>query len=123
MHELSITRSVVAIAIEHARGCKVLRVKLEIGRLSAVMPEAVKFCFDVVSRGTAVEGAALEIFEVAGRGRCSICGSEVVLEQPIGRCACGGPLDLIAGSELSVKELEVDECALHAAVQTATVSS
>ncbi len=111
MHELSITRSVVAIALEHAQGRKVLRLRLEIGRLSAVMPEAVRFCFDVVSQGTGVEGAVLEIVEVAGRGRCSTCGSEVVLEQPIGRCACGGPLDLIAGSELSVKELEVDECA------------
>lgn len=123
MHELSITRNIVAIAAEHARGRKVLRVRLEIGRFSAVMPDAVKFCFDAVSQGTVVEGAVLEIAEVDGRGRCHTCGLERVLEQPMGRCACGGPLELTAGSELCVKELEVDECVSHAAAQAATMSS
>lgn len=41
----------------------------------------------------------------------------------MGRCAYGGPLDLIAGDELTVKEMEVEECASHAAVQTETLSS
>ena len=66
MHELSITRSVVAIVSEHAAGQRVMRVRLEIGRLSSVMPEAIRFCFDVCARGTALEGAELEIVELAG---------------------------------------------------------
>jgi hydrogenase nickel incorporation protein HypA/HybF len=123
VHELSITRNIVAIAVEHARGARVLRVTLEIGQLSAVMPEAVRFCFGVVSRGTLVEGATLEIIEVPGQGRCKACAAEVVLEQPLGRCACGGILDWIAGGELRVKELEIDECVPRAAVQIATTAS
>jgi hydrogenase nickel incorporation protein HypA/HybF len=43
-----------------------MRVRLEIGRLSSVMPEAIRFCFDVCARGTALEGAELEIVELAG---------------------------------------------------------
>ncbi len=107
MHELSITRNVVAICAEQARG-KVTRVTLEIGKLSAVLPEAVRFCFDVCAKGTPIEGARLEIIETQGRGRCRTCGGEVLLTQLFGRCACGSvDLELIGGDELRIKEMEV----------------
>ena len=66
MHELSITRNVVAIVSEHAQARKVLRVTLEIGKLSAIMPEAIRFCFDICARGTPLEAARLEILETSG---------------------------------------------------------
>lgn len=59
MHELGITRSVVAICAEDFGGAAVKRVTLEIGKLSAIVP--VQFCFDVCAKGTVVEGASLEI--------------------------------------------------------------
>ncbi|PZP55951.1 MAG: hydrogenase maturation nickel metallochaperone HypA [Azospira oryzae] len=112
MHELGITRSIVAIVCEQARGAKVLRVTLEIGKLSAVMPDAVRFCFDVCARGTPAEGAELEIIEVPGRAICRGCGGEMALAEPYGRCLCGSSsLELIAGEELKIKEMEVAECA------------
>lgn len=112
MHELSITRSVVAIVSEHAAGRRVMRVRLEIGRLSAVMPDAVRFCFDVCARGTSLEGAALEIDEIAGRGRCSDCGEESSMSSAAGRCpGCPGMLRPVAGEELNIKEMEVESCA------------
>jgi hydrogenase nickel incorporation protein HypA/HybF len=113
MHELSITRSVVAIVSEHAAGQRVTRVRLEIGRLSSVMPEAIRFCFDVCARGTPLEGAALEIVEIAGRGRCSDCGEERSMSVPAGRCPeCSiGTLRPIAGQELNIKEMELESCA------------
>ncbi|MEC7192467.1 MAG: hydrogenase maturation nickel metallochaperone HypA, partial [SAR324 cluster bacterium] len=46
MHELSITQNLVAIVEEHARGQRVKRVTLEIGKLSGVMADAIRFCFD-----------------------------------------------------------------------------
>ena len=108
MHELSITRSVVAICAEASKGARVTRVTLEIGKLSAVMPEAVRFCFDVCARATAVEGAALDIIETAGRARCGDCGGEVELHAPVGRCACGSAnLTIVAGEELKIREMEV----------------
>ena len=108
MHELGITRSVVAICVEHANGARVRRVTLEIGQLSALLPEAVRFCFDICAQGTLAEGATLEIIHTAGRGRCRACGGEVELKQLFGRCACGSnDLLVIAGEELKVKEMEV----------------
>jgi len=108
MHELGITRSIVAIVSEHADGAKVTRVRLEIGKLSAVLPDAVRFCFEAVSRGTPAEGATLEIVEIAGRARCRMCAAEVALERPFGRCACGcSDLERISGDELKVRDMEV----------------
>lgn len=108
MHELGITRSVVAICAENSNGAIVKRVTLEIGKLSAIMPDAVRFCFDICAKGTVVEGATLEILEIGGRGKCKNCGEIFELKQIVGRCVCGGnDLEIIAGEELKVKEMEV----------------
>lgn len=109
MHELGITRNVIAICAEHAHGAKVTRVQLEIGRLTAVLPDSVRFCFDVCAKGTLVEGAFLEIIEVAGRARCRSCQNEFPLDRPYGVCRCGcHDISTIAGTELNVKEMETE---------------
>ena len=108
MHELGITRSVVAICSEQAGGRTVNRVRLEIGKLSAVLPEAIRFCFDVCIQDTPLADAQLEIVEVEGRGRCLDCGRELDLDQPYGVCSCGSrAIECIAGQELNIKEMEV----------------
>lgn len=112
MHELGITQNIVAIAAEHAKGAKVQRVTLEIGKLSAIMPDAVRFCFDICCQGTVLEGADLEIIEIPGLARCCQCDAEVPLEKPFGICSCGSAeLNLIRGEELKIKEMEIDVCA------------
>ena len=112
MHELGITQNIVAIAAEHAKGAKVQRVSLEIGKLSAIMPEAVRFCFDICCQGTVLEGAKLDIIEIPGMAQCRHCGAEVPLEQPFGICSCGSvELDVISGEELKIKEMEIEVCA------------
>ena len=108
MHEMGITRSIVAIVSEHAGSRKVRRVRLEIGMLSAVVPDAIRFCFDVVARGTVLEGAELEIMEIPGCARCRSCGAVVELHSLVGRCICGSrDLERVAGEELNIKEMEL----------------
>jgi hydrogenase nickel incorporation protein HypA/HybF len=108
MHELGLTQEIVAIASERARGAKVRRVVLEIGKLSAVLPDAVRFCFDLCAEHTALEGATLEIVETPGRARCRACGTELLLDRPFGRCACGNSdLEWLAGDELRIRSLEL----------------
>ena len=112
MHELGITRNVVAIVGERPQGQKVLRVTLEVGRLSGMFPDAIRFCFDVCSKGTPLEGATLQIVDVEGRGHCSACGAEPAMTAPLGRCpVCREPsLRMVAGTELKIKEMEVESC-------------
>lgn len=112
MHELGITRNIVSIVEEAAKGRRVRRVTLDVGRLAGVMPDALAFCFDVVSKGTALEGALLDIRQIAGRCRCLDCGVEfetLTLYQP---CACGSRrLERLAGEELKIREMELEEAA------------
>lgn len=108
MHELSIAEFVVEACAERAEGARVLRVKLEIGKLSAVMPDAVRFCFDICARDTPLEGAALDIVELPGRAICRDCHRVVMLDDLLARCACGScNIQIVAGEELKVKEMEV----------------
>jgi len=112
MHELSITRNIVGIVSQHARGRAVERVRLQIGKLSGIEVEAVRFCFDVCAQGTSVEGAELEIETVDGVAYCETCDLEVPVDAPIARCGCGrgGRLRLVRGEELLVKSMEVQSC-------------
>jgi hydrogenase nickel incorporation protein HypA/HybF len=108
MHELGITQEIVAIVSEHARGAKVSRVVLEIGELTALLPDAVEFCFDLCTEGTVAEGARLEIIAIPGRAHCRQCGNEMKLDRPWGLCPCVNPdLEYLAGEELRIKEIEV----------------
>lgn len=108
MHELGITEEIVEIVRERAGERRVRRVVIEIGKLSLVLPDAVRFCFDLVAEGTTVEGAELEILEPPGRGRCRVCAGEIALESPLGRCGCGSTdFDWISGEELRVTQLEM----------------
>lgn len=112
MHELSITRNIVAIVVEAANGRRVRRVTVEIGTLSGVMADAVRFCFDLVAEGTVVQGAALEIVEPAGRARCCACAGEFDIATLWTGCACGSrDLVHLHGEELTVKSFECEEAA------------
>lgn len=110
MHELSITQTLVMTASGYARGATVRRVTLEIGQLAGVMPDAIRFCFDVCSQGTELEGAQLDILEPPGLGQCRHCGAIIPLDVPYGICDCGSThIQIIQGNELKLKTLEVDD--------------
>lgn len=108
MHEMSVTHSVVCAVQERLPDTRVVRVRLEIGRLSGVVADSVRFCFEVVTSGTGLEGATLEIVEPAGRGRCRSCDAMIELPDLIMLCGCGSAdVEVIAGTELLIKEVEV----------------
>jgi hydrogenase nickel incorporation protein HypA/HybF len=108
VHELSIAQSIVEMVGEYAGEARVHRLTLVIGRLSGVMPDALRFCFDVCTEGTVLEGAILEIIEPSGRGRCPDCGREQEVTSLFETCVCGATgLDCIAGDELRIKEMEM----------------
>jgi hydrogenase nickel incorporation protein HypA/HybF len=109
MHELGVAMDVVETVMARMPGVRVKRVVLEIGILTALLPDALRFCFDLSTEGTDVEGALLEIRECPGRARCRECARELTLSQPFGRCDCGGTdLDWLSGDELSIAQVEVE---------------
>jgi hydrogenase nickel incorporation protein HypA/HybF len=112
MHELGITRNIVAIVADAAGGRPVGRVIIEIGRLSGVMSDAIAFCFDVVAAGTSLEGARLEIRQIDARARCKDCDAEFVVMSLLTPCGCGSRRLLrLSGEELNIKSMELKEAA------------
>jgi len=108
VHEMAITQSVVEQICERMGDASVRRVCLEIGTLSGVVPDAVRFCFDLVAEGTTLEGASLEIVHTMGKARCRDCGAEFALADLLMLCACGSAnRELLAGEELKIREVEV----------------
>ena len=113
MHEMSLAESVLQIIEESAQTQNFLRVRavtLEIGVLSAVEPDAMRFCFDAVTSGSIAEGARLVIIETPGEGCCEACGKTVAVQEQYGLCPeCGSAcLQVVAGNQMRVKDLEVE---------------
>jgi hydrogenase nickel incorporation protein HypA/HybF len=111
MHELSIADAIVQIALRHANGRPVSAVEVSVGHLRQVVPSSLEFAFELLCSGTPLEGARLELHEIAPRGRCRECDTESEWNDFPLRCAQCGALDieLLAGGELTVDALELDE--------------
>jgi hydrogenase nickel incorporation protein HypA/HybF len=108
VHELSITQSVVDAACERAAGRPVRSILVRVGALTAVVPEAMRFCFDLVAEGTAADGARLDIEQRAGRATCRSCGADFALPDLILLCPCGSAdVAVTAGRELQIVSMEV----------------
>lgn len=76
MHELAVAQAIVAAAERHAEGRPVAIVRVRIGRLRQVVPEYLGFYFEVASKETQCEGAALEWERVPSLLCCYACGAE-----------------------------------------------
>lgn len=79
MHELSIAATIMEDVLGYAQAHgidKVLRVRLIIGELTCVQAEQLKFCYDSITRDTALANSELEIETVPVRVNCVHCGYE-----------------------------------------------
>lgn len=89
---------------------QVRTVWIEIGRLSCVEKEALRFCFSAVIEETVARQAKLEFIDIKGRGRCTQCECEMDINTFYDVCpACGSyAIQVIAGDEMRIRELEVE---------------
>jgi len=111
VHETAIAQSLLEIVKEQALlygAKKVTRIRIKVGALSGVVPEALQFAFEVLSRGGVAEGARLEIEEVPSRIRCEDCG--VFEGTPFLVCPnCGKLAELLSGRELEIESMEIED--------------
>lgn len=115
MHEMGIVQSIMGIldeqaSLHHAK--RITAVNLEFGALTAVMPDAVRFAFDVLSRGTQAEGAELDIRILPIRVKCIDCGAEAEKETYDLICpSCGsGAVMVIQGKdEIRIASIQIDD--------------
>ena len=122
MHELTLCRNIVDIALKNAPpNTKIKKINLELGKLVAVDRHALLFSFDVIAKNTLVSDAQLNIIEVEGKARCNDCGySFALLERYFSCTECKAySLSIIEGEELRIKSMEVEPCAEFVAVEKA----
>jgi hydrogenase nickel incorporation protein HypA/HybF len=103
MHELAVTQSVVDAVLERTGTAPIARVRVRVGRLAGIVPDAMRFCFELVTAGTPLEGAALEFDRPEGRARCRSCNAEFEVADLILLCGCGSAdVEVLTGRELAV---------------------
>jgi hydrogenase nickel incorporation protein HypA/HybF len=108
MHELAIMQDIVDTVCKVAGEAQVSRVLLEIGSMSGLAADSLRFCFDLCTKATMLEGALLEIHDVTARARCCECNAEFLMENAIVFCVCGSAkVEILAGNELRIKEVEL----------------
>ena len=112
MHELSLAESMRELIEEQAlkeQFKSVSVVYLEVGQLSHVEAEAMRFCFESVMQGSPAEGAELRISSSKGIGQCRSCHLESEIEQLYDPCQhCGEfGLKLIQGDQVRIVSLKV----------------
>ena len=112
MHEMSIAQSIVEIVedVQREQGvARVDKVFVTVGKLVGIVPDSLEFSFQAITAGTRLDGAALVIESVPIRARCGGCGHTFEVESFVFRCErCEGTsLEIVAGNELVVREIEV----------------
>jgi hydrogenase nickel incorporation protein HypA/HybF len=113
MHELSVAVALVQQAedVLTAAVRRVTRIRVAVGVLSGVDPEALQMAFPVAAEGTRLAGAQLAIRSVAARTRCAACGDTTTPDFPYFICGACGSADvaIAAGRELILEQVECEE--------------
>ena len=113
VHELSIMQSALNMALDQAQQAGAVRVhtiRLRIGALSGVVPDALEFAFEVLTPGTLAEGSKLAIERVPARFWCRTCTQEFQSDDMFAECPSCHMVsgELRAGREMELASLEID---------------
>lgn len=111
VHELDLVQNIIDIIEAELKARNLQRavsVKLKVGQISHVLPDALRFCFDSLSKGTSLEGAELIINVVPTQGKCRNCGQVFEINDLHPECpACGDIyVEIVSGRELIIEEFE-----------------
>lgn len=114
MHELSVTESILNIALTHAEKSSASRVTdvfLVIGQLSSIVDDSVQFYWDFVSENTLCAGAKLHFQRKPARFLCSSCNTEFQFKDELTSCpACGSmQFTITSGEEFYVDSIEIEK--------------
>ncbi len=112
MHEMALAQSIIEIVeqeMNHYQLDKLKAIHLAVGRMTAVVPEQMKLCFEILTENTRLAGTELKMKIVPVTYRCGVCNQEFTSEGITFNCpSCNGENpELIFGRELKIEFLEV----------------
>ncbi|MDP4855901.1 MAG: hydrogenase maturation nickel metallochaperone HypA [Desulfobacterales bacterium] len=115
MHEMGVAMQIIEIATasipKNMALARVERVNLKVGKLSAIVSDSLRFCFEIAAKDTPLEGAELKIDEIPVVAHCNNCGFQWTIEAPVFTCkkCTSGSIELLSGRELDIDSIEIAE--------------
>jgi hydrogenase nickel incorporation protein HypA/HybF len=114
MHELSVTESILAIALKHAaqaQATKVTDIHLVVGQLSSIVDESVQFYWNIISKDTLCESSQLHFTRKEAVFLCNECQTQFAPGREISPCPnCGSVnLQILSGEEFYLESIQVEK--------------
>ena len=113
MHELSVTQGLLKICLDEGKKHNIKKIKkinVKVGELTGLVPNCITYYFDIVAKGTIVEGAEILVEKIPVAIKCNGCQYEGVL--PKGEYFCpsckSNKYKIINGREFYLDTMEVD---------------
>lgn len=111
VHEMSLCEAIASSVAKHADGGTVTSVSIRVGHFRQVVPDALEFCWGMLTEGTNLGGSKLVIEQVPAVVECDGCGAETTLDLPILVCgSCGSDkVTLVSGEEFRIDSFDIEE--------------
>ena len=124
MHEVSVVADLVAAIVKELEKYKVNwvdEVTIVVGKLTNLGAEQLEFAYEIITKGTILEGSKLIVLEEEIELKCEACGYEGPAKSiefgeeshyrlPVLSCPeCGGAVSITAGKSCCVKSIKIDE--------------
>ncbi|HEY5562903.1 MAG TPA: hydrogenase maturation nickel metallochaperone HypA [Clostridiaceae bacterium] len=114
MHELPVTQSIINICTEEAEKngvTKVEKINIVVGALSDIVPDSIYMYFELLVKGTILEGTILNIKKIKARILCKDCGFEEELSKRGFKCSsCNSEnVKILGSSQLYIEDMEVTD--------------
>ncbi len=113
MHELSVTESILEIALRHANTTNAKRITnlyLVIGQLASIVDDSVQFYWDIVSKDTIAAGATLHFKRLPAKLTCLDCNHQYDLDKKGFSCPnCQSDhVKVISGDEFYMEAIDIE---------------
>jgi hydrogenase nickel incorporation protein HypA/HybF len=111
VHELSLCEAILGTTMKHADGRPVTQVTVRIGHLRQVVPDALRFGWELLTEPTELRGCALVIEQIPATVECRECRAVTTLDMPILVCGTCGSFEvtLLSGEEFLIVSMDLVE--------------
>ena len=113
MHELSVTESILEIALRHANLTNAKRITnlyLVIGQLASIVDDSVQFYWDIITKDTIASGAILHFKRLPAKLTCLECDHQYNLD--INGYSCpnckSDHVKVVSGDEFYMEAIDIE---------------
>jgi hydrogenase nickel incorporation protein HypA/HybF len=110
MHEWGFCEGILEAVRRRAAGRRVKRIKVRVGVLHRLEPEAMQQGFSIAAAGSEAEDAILDMSIIPAKSRCRLCLNESEATEIAVLCSnCGGAvIEISGGDDLTLESLEYE---------------